>query len=479
MQSEKKLGVKLSAKDKKFREFALNGNMWHVVLSVCMPLAVYQIVNHIFTILDTMMASHISAQAVSAVAYLSQIQSMISALGMGLAAGSSLKISEAYGAGKYEVVKKRLSSLIAICFAIGMAVILLMPFVPLFLRITGTPEDFISIGARYFVISLAATVVGFFNNVYIAIERARGNSKRIMYLNMGIIVLKLSITAVFIYILNAGVTMIAVATLISQSALFCIAVKNLSGKENVFGFNFNAITMKRDIVLPMLSISFPVMVEKVAFALGKTVVNAMSKEYGQLTVGALGISNNICGAVTTIHNGFQDGTAAVISQNMGAGKIDRSIDAFKKALIINCLWGFIGWVLLMIFRDPISFIFAYSKEGLNESFRQTILKVFMYDAFGGCVPLGINAAVMSLLFGFGYTKISMIINFSRVFVFRIPVLWALQNFSSLGSESVGIVMMVSNILVAVMSSIIGIFVLRYIIKNKDKFGGVDNAQAAL
>ena len=37
---------------------------------------------------------------------------------------------------------------------------------------------------------------------------------------------------------------------------------------------------------------------------------------------------------------------------------------------------------------------------------------------------------------------------SRVFVFRVPVLWFLQNFTNLGSESVGIVMMVSNISVA-------------------------------
>ena len=52
------------------------------------------------------MASHVSAIAVSAVAYLSQLQNMISAVGTGLAVGSSLKISEAYGAGDYDMVKK-------------------------------------------------------------------------------------------------------------------------------------------------------------------------------------------------------------------------------------------------------------------------------------------------------------------------------------------------------------------------------------
>lgn len=35
-----------------------------------------------------------------------------------------------------------------------------------------------------------------------------------------------------------------------------------------------------------------------------------------------------------------------------------------------------------------------------------IIKVFRYDSLGGCVPLGINAAVMALLFGFGKTKLT-------------------------------------------------------------------------
>lgn len=51
----------------------------------------FQLINHLFNILDTMMASHVSAIAVSAVAYLSQLQNMISAVGTGLAVGSSLK----------------------------------------------------------------------------------------------------------------------------------------------------------------------------------------------------------------------------------------------------------------------------------------------------------------------------------------------------------------------------------------------------
>ena len=78
LKSSSQTQATLTPKDQAFRDFSLNGNMWRVVLQVGMPLALYQSLNQIFKILDTMMASHISASSVSAVAYLSQINLMLS-----------------------------------------------------------------------------------------------------------------------------------------------------------------------------------------------------------------------------------------------------------------------------------------------------------------------------------------------------------------------------------------------------------------
>lgn len=454
----------LSEKDRQFREFALTGNLWKVLFQVCIPLSAFQLFNHMFNILDTMMASHVSAIAVSAVAYLSQIQNIIAAIGTGLAVGSSLKISEAYGAGNFDLVKKSLSTLICICAMLAGAVLLLTPFTPAFLRIMGTPDDFIEVGTTYFLITIFSTILSFFNNVYIAIERSRGKSKRILKLNMFVITLKLSITAIFIYGFNADITMIAVASVISQLFLFIMGIKNLCSCNDAFTFSIHSVSFKKIIVTPMLRLSIPVMAEKIAFALGKTVVNSMSKEYGPVTVGALGISNNINGTTTQLQNGFQDGGAAIISQNLGAGNTGRALDAFKKLVIINATIGLIGYILLNVFIEPITFLFANSQEGFNPEFQATIIKVFRYDSFGGCVPLGINSAIMALLFGFGKTKLTLLCNFCRVFLFRIPILWALQNFTALGSESVGIVMGASNILTCTMSCIVAFFVIKDIKK---------------
>lgn len=147
----------LSKKDEKFREFSLNGAPWKVVLYVSLPLALYQSLNQLFKILDSMMAAHISSSAVSTVSYLAQLDLTLAALGGGLAVGAGMKISEAYGAGDLELVKKRVSTLYALCAAVSSLLLLvLLPFTSEFLRLAGTPEEFMADGVSFFVwISLA------------------------------------------------------------------------------------------------------------------------------------------------------------------------------------------------------------------------------------------------------------------------------------------------------------------------------------
>lgn len=448
------MSVQLSKKDEKFRDFSLNGNMFHVILYVCIPLALYQSLTQIFKVFDTMMAAHISATAVSSVAYIGQIQIMLSALGSGLAVGASIKVSEAYGAGDWELVSKRVSTMVAMCAILGSALLIfLLPTASAFLRFMKTPEEFISIGSTYFRIEILALVITFFNNIYISIERARGNSKRILYMNMGIVASKLALTAIFVYIFHLGITAIAVATLISQLTVLFTAIVVMTKKDNLFSFSSKAVSFKSEIVNPMLKLSIPVIIEKAAFAMGKVIVNSMCTVYGPQTVGALGISNNIGGITTMPQNGFQEGGSAVISQNRGAKKFSRTLKVFWCELICNLIIGVVLMSISLLCLEQISKFFA----GDNLEFQEMIKGIYSWEAWGA-IPLGINASVLSLMYGFGKTKITLFMNFCRIFVFRVPVLIALQKFTNYGSESAGIVMGISNFLSGMLAVILGVWI---------------------
>ena len=453
------MAAQVSKKDESFRQYALTASPMRVILSTCMPLALFQALQSVFKILDTMMASHISSDAVSAVAALGQIALMITAVGAGLAVGGSIKISEAYGRGDYDAVRNRVATMYAMAVLVSVVVaVVLIPFAVPFLRLLQTPEDLIQTGVGYFRIEILTMVINFFNTAYIAIARSRGHAKRILALNTVIIVVKLTLSAVFVYVLHCGVTMIAVATLIGQVLTLIYAIYTMVQDEGAFRFSLKNIRFRKDTVLPILDLAYPVTAEKVLFQGGKVVINAMSGVYGGLTVGALGISNNIGGLTTSWHVGFTDGAAPLISQNRGAGRHRRSLQIFWCLLVIDVLVGVLGLGLVAASLPWLARIFAQSEQAFDQVFCDLIVDIHRWEMLG-YITLGFNAAVTALLLGYGYTKLTMLLNISRVFVFRIPVLWYLQQFTSVGPEAVGITMMVSNVCVGITAVIVGIPVL--------------------
>lgn len=450
------MASQVSKKDESFRQYALTGSPIKVILSTCMPLALYQALHGIFNILDTMMASHIGSDAVSAVAALNQITLMITALGGGLAVGGSIKISEAYGRGDYEAVRRRVATVYAMAVLVSTVVALvLIPFAEPFLRLLQTPEELITAGAGYFRIQTLTLVIQFFNTVYIAIARSRGHAKKILVLNVVVVVVKLSLSALFVYGLQCGVTMIAVATLIGQVLTLAYAVFTMVRDEGAFRFSVQNIRFKRDTAMPILNLSYPVSAEKMLFAAGKVVVNAMSGIYGDLTVGALGISNNIGGLTTNWHAGFSDGGAPLISQNRGAGKHKRNLQLYGWLLAINVGVGVVGLAVVSGILPWLAQIFAQSKNQFDQEFCDLIVDIHRWEMLG-YITLGVNSATLALLLGYGYTKLTMLLNVARVFLFRIPVLWYLQNFTNVGAEAAGITMMVSNVCVGVAAVLVAI-----------------------
>lgn len=446
--------------DKAFREYALTAHPLRVLLMVCGPLAVYQALQQIFKILDMLMAAHVGSDAVSAVAVFSQITLMITAVGGGLAAGGCIKISEAYGQGDYELVQKRTSTLYALVVIAGLVLMAaLVPFARPFLRLLRTPEELIAAGVGYFRVEILSLIAGFFNSVYIAVERSRGHSRRIMALNLLVIAVKLGLSALFIYALEGGVVMIAWATLLSQAVLLACAAAGMAQDEGVFRFSLSSVSPRGNTLLPILRLSYPVTAEKMLFAGGKVIVNSMSGRYGPLTAGALGVSNNIGGLTTNWHSGMLDGASAVISQNRGAGMRGRTVQLFYWLLAADVAIGVIGLAVVGPALPWIASVFAQSKSGLDQAFLNMIVGIHRWEMLG-YVTLGVNSAVNALMLGCGYAKRTMLLNLARVFAFRIPVLWYLQNYTPMGPEAVGVTMMVSNIAVGIASVLAVLPVLR-------------------
>ena len=450
-----------------FREYSLSGNLYSLIIQVGTPLAVFALFNCLFSILDTMMASHLGTIDVSAVAYLNQLRMILNAIGSGLITGSMILINRAYGAGDNAKVSILMNTLIRLLMALSALFILMIPFIPDILRAISTPEEFIKEGSLYFRILLIASALNFINLVYINIEKTRGRTGVIMVINIASMIVKLGLSAFFIYALDKGITFIALATLITYALFAAYSLTHIFDKSSIFYVNPRLIFKgKKEYTKSLIGISYPVAIEDSTFSLGKVVVSSLAASYGAEMIGALGISNNMCGIASNFENGFSDASSAIVSQNYGAKKYDRAIKAYVANIVITFTVSLIALAFLFMLDEPLIRLFSTSRSGLDASFHDTISRIFLFDAFS-CLGIALNGAGMDFLLGLGRTKITLVLNFVKIFVLRIPVLFILQHFISDGATALGIMMLISNVGVSIPTTIICACVSAKLLRKKD------------
>ncbi len=444
------------------RDFILSGDMLKVVLSISAPIALYNAFNYAYGFLDAMIVSTIGAAQVSSVVYLDQITTAISSIGAGLAAGGSIIIARHYGANDLKSARVSASTLIfisvltAIITICGIAV-----FESGVLEAMRTPQELIEAGRGYFRFQVINLLFLSVNSVYIGIEKAKGNTRGILKLNLMVMFIKLSLTCFFVYLLKSGVAMVALATLVAQGSLTIVAVRSFLSDSNIFKFSMGEVSISKRVLLPILTISIPIFLGKFVFSFGKVIVNSMCVVYGGLVIGALGLSNKLTGSITNICVSFEEGLSTIVSQNLGNKSVSRAMSAFKKTLMVNLSIAVLGSVLMALSTDMIVARFAQG----DPEFAHYIKVIFFYEKFA-IIALSVNSSVLGILYGLGYTKVAMTLNIIRLFVFRIPSLYIFQRFTDIGFESIGWAMLISNFLIGITSIVVYLSVRKRIVREE-------------
>lgn len=458
--------TKVSEKDRKRREFILNGSPMAVVLHISLPLMALGAFSYISSIIDTVVVSTTDNNAVSSVVMISQIKQLITALGAGFATGSSIIVSRLIGRGEYDKAKKAANTTLEVFF--GLAV-LLIAVIQIFavgiLKLGRLDDEMIAMGIGYFRVQIVSIGVGLFNQVFMGLEKARGAMKNITLINIMSMALKLAFTLIFVNVLNLGTAWVAGGTLCADISVTIYAFVNLIRKNYLFRFNPKNVMFTTDFFKPLCSLSIPVSLGKFVFSMGKVIVNGLAIDYGPDAPGALGVSNQISGSVTHLTTYSEDSESSIISYNLSQRYYSRMIKVFFCTLTVNLVITTIGFILLTVFSAPISLFFA-GDGGAEKA--ELIEKIFSFERVG-IIALGVNSAVNGLIYGLGYTKLSMICNLSRLFVFRIPSMLVMINcFPDMGAESLGIAMLISNVGIGLMSVVIGTVCLLKIKHHKTK-----------
>ena len=438
-------------KNERIRRSILTGNLWKTVIYITLPLFFYQFINSFYTLVDQIMVAEIGDSSVSAVATIAQIKMLLTSLGLGLAGGGAIVVAKLYGAGHIEEAKKNANTVFILgLFIIGLDIFVFLPFSDVILKICQVPEDLISLSSGYFRLQLVEQAIIVLNNIAISVEKSKGNTKVIFVMNILNMIVKISLSALFVYGFRAtDLIYIELSSIIAQSSMLVISLYLLLNKKNIFQISYKYFSLKWENVKTILLMSLPLFLGKFVISLGKVSVNAMCKVYGSLTVGALGVSNNICGLITNCGASFEDSESSIVSQNLGNKNMKRTMKVFIVSMVLMSIWTVFGYLCVRVFfQDQI--INLFSTKNTSPDFIKSIKDIFFYDSFS--IPaLAINSVILGLLYGYGQTFLATIVNILRI-VTRISTLFILQTyFPQIGSEAAGISMGISNGIIAIFS----------------------------
>ena len=386
----------MASLDQKRREKILNGNMWAVIISICAPLFIYNLFNSFYNLVDTLFANKISTDSVSSVAALGQVKTLLTAFGAGLAAGGGIMVARLFGAGEYDKAKKYSNATFTITLVVAIVIVAIcIPLAYPICSLSGISDAQAKASTGYFSIQMLEVLVVALNSVFLSLQKAKGNTKSIFYLNLLTMAVKLIFNVLFIFVFRVDkIIWIAVATLISQIVLLTILSIMVMNKNNIFRISFKELTLKREYIIPILKISIPIFIGKFVFSFGKVAVNSIFGEQYKnillsqidttdaqlvekaeasagLVVGALAVSNNINGIATSPINSFEEGGSTIVSQNLGNRNLKRAIEAFFKTFIISTILGIIGYILIrFVFQSALIGLFKgdYANQDQAQEF---------------------------------------------------------------------------------------------------------------
>ena len=372
--------------------------------------------------IGTRVGSTALAAASTAVFWIWMLVSIAEMVNVGLTAVAARRYGEGRGPEAARIAGDALVlSLVlgALCAIIG------LPLLPGMFSIMHTPPEVAALGVRYLGTYLlgAPLIFGFF--AVDAAFRAAGDTRTPFYLLSASVAVTLVLDPMLIVgwgpIPPLGVAGAAIATIGTRAVAFGLGL-TIVGRRGVLKVGRPDWRTLGQIV----RIGLPTAVTGVVFSLIYVLVTRTATQFGTPALAALGIGHRVESWLFMIAVGFGAATAAIVGQNLGAGRTDRAERAGWLSVGFCTMFGVVACVVELLIPERFASIFSHDPVVITEAAKY--LRIAAISQLGICTEIVLEGA----LGGAGHTLAPMLTSTS-ITALRIPVAaWAAANYGSTG-----------------------------------------------
>lgn len=402
------------------------------ILLFAVPMLIGNVFQQLYNVVDSIVVGkYIGSVALAAVGASFPILFTLAALIGGVVMGSSILVSQYFGAKNYHQVKIT-SDTLQIFLLISSTILTLIFFIfsRSIFRMLSIPEEVMPDAVRYFdIIILTTTVPSFAMFGISSVLRGVGNSKTPIYFIVSSILLNIVLDLVFVLQFHWGIDGVAWATGIATILAWVSLWYYLNRKENSmvrFNLNFRKWEFNWENFRLSLKIGLPSGIQQTLVGLGSMALLGIVSPYGTAVLAAYAAAGRVDMFVSMPSMNLAAALSSFVGQNLGAGKFERIKQGLKSSLIYSSALCIFLSLTVVFFGEEIMKLFVDSNSPHYNEIIQ-IGKEYLVIVTSFYIVFTTMFIINGVMRGAGATLVPMLITTLSLWVIRVPLAYLLSD----------------------------------------------------
>ena len=399
--------------------------IFKLILQYALPAIAMMLISSLYNIVDKVFVGNFVGQiGITATTVAHPAMRFVDAFAILVGAGGSTLLALRLGEGKSEEAESILNNSFLLMFLLCAVLIALGYLFPSqLLRAFGAEDEVMPYALVYLRIVLAGAFFNSTANSFGLFVRVDGSPKRMMICSITGCVLNIILDPIAIYLLGWGIAGAAAATAISQivSGLMVIHYFTLSSRSTM-KLRLSKLRLHRKTALKSAELGFSSFLQQFTGSLSQSILLSCLAIFataqtvtGAVAQASVGITISIGLFFLLPALGISSAIQPIIGYNYGAKNYHRVVDTLKTATIFAISLLTIGWIIILIFADPLCRIFGSDGDDL----RHAAYTMRVYNLLLPLVPFSnVGAGFFQSI---GQPKKAVLISLSRQVLCLIPM----------------------------------------------------------
>ncbi len=348
------------------RSLALDRRFFKTLITLSLPVAFQNLINTMLNAIDSVMIGSLGSSEIAAVGFANQIFLVLATMLFGVCTGCGIFISQFYGKGDYENIKKSVALNVAMAVFVSTVFTFLALLRPeMLMRLFTNDENVIALGCSYIRVIAISYIPTAVSVSFAFALRAVGKQNVPLIVTVLCLFVNAGCNYIFIFgkfgAPKLGVAGAALGTVIARAAELIMLLGFSYLKTDILRVKIRHCTsISRSFLIKFLKTILPVIGNETMWSVGTAAYSAVFGRLSTDAAAAINITKVLENMMLVFFQGLGNGAGIMIGRRLGENKYsDATRYANTFTVFVPCLG--IAFIALMLLIRPV-FLSLYNVE---------------------------------------------------------------------------------------------------------------------